>query len=154
MSYSAKYASLHVIRSARLGDAAEVARLSAELGYPASEADISARLAALLPLHEHHVAVAEADGKLLGFAAVEIRTLLVSGRKAELMGLVVGSEARGRGVGKSLVRAAEEWSRAQGVGRMTVRSNIARPESHGFYECVGYMRNKSQHVYFKELDGG
>lgn len=154
MSHSDTQESRLATRPARVADAAEVARLSAELGYPASEADMSARLAALLPLHEHHVVVAEADGKLLGFAAVEIRTLLVSGRKAELMGLVVRSDARDMGVGKSLVRAAEEWSRAQGVGTMTVRSNTARSESHGFYERLGYMRNKSQYVYFKELDGG
>ena len=109
------------------------------------------RLVLLLPLAGHHVLVAGSGAELLGFAAVEIRMLLVSGRKAELMGLVVGSDARLMGVGMALVRAAEEWSRAQGVDRMLVRSNAARRESHGFYERLGYTRTKSQHVYLKEL---
>ena len=142
------------VRVARIGDAAEIARLSGELGYPVSVDEMADRLAVLLPLAGHHVAVVESGMELLGFAAVEIRTLLVSGRKAELMGLVVGSDARRMGVGTALVRAAEEWSRAQGIDRMTVRSNTARKESHGFYERLGYTRAKSQHVYFKELAGG
>ena len=142
------------VRAARAGDAAGIARLSGELGYPVSADEMADRLTVLLRLAGHHVAVAESGVELLGFAAVEIRMLLVSGSKAELMGLVVGSDARRMGVGTALVRAAEEWCRAQGVDRMTVRSNTARKESHGFYERLGYTRAKSQHVYLKELAGG
>lgn len=142
------------IRSARVDDAAAVAKLSGELGYPASSEDMAARLAELLPLSAHHVIVAESEGKLLGFAAVEVRMLLVSGAKAELMGLVVGADARRLGVGKALMDAAKEWSRAQGMAKMMVRSNTVRTESHAFYERLGYAHTKSQHVYVKELAGG
>jgi hypothetical protein len=34
---------------------------------------------------------------------------------------------------------------------IVVRSNVLRPESHGFYESLGYIRTKSQHVYSKCL---
>lgn len=141
------------VRPARAGDAAEITRLSEELGYPAAAKDMAERLAALLQRPEHGVVVAESDGKLLGWAAVEVRTLLVSGRKAELMGLVVDSKARRRGVGLALVRAAEEWVRKQGIDLMTVRSNVVRAESHPFYERLGYTHTKSQHVYRKRFDG-
>jgi len=140
------------IRPARIGDAAEIARLSEELGYPAAAKDMAERLAALLQRPEHGVVVAESCGNLLGWAAVEARTLLVTGRKAELMGLVVDSKARRRGVGLALVRAAEEWAREQGIDLMTVRSNAVRTESHPFYERLGYTHTKSQHVYLKRLD--
>jgi hypothetical protein len=33
-----------------------------------------------------------------------------------------------------------------------VRSNTARIASHPFYEGLGFVRRKSQHVYFKSLD--
>lgn len=153
MSGSDEHLSLPAIRPAIVGDAGEIARLSAILGYAAAEAEMAERLAALLPLPKHGILVAETGGRLLGWAAVEIRTLLVSGRKAELMGLVVAPEARRRGVGRALVQAAEDWVRAQGLDRMGLRSNTLRAESHPFYERLGYERTKSQHVYLKRFGG-
>lgn len=140
------------IRLARIDDAAGIARLSGELGYPLTEDDMASRLAKLLPVPEHFVVVAETGGDLLGWAAVEIRMQIVSGRKAELMGLVVGANARRMGVGKALVRATENWVREQGFDKMTVRSNAARLESHPFYERLGYERSKTQHVYIRQFD--
>jgi hypothetical protein len=32
-----------------------------------------------------------------------------------------------------------------------VRSNAARAESHPFYEALGYVRSKTQHVYTKTI---
>lgn len=139
------------IRPARVTDAAEIARLAGELGYPASQPDMQARLAEVLARPEHHVLVAESGGALLGWAAAEIRTLLVSGRKAELMGLVVATQARRLGVGKTLVEAIQRWGAEQGCDRLTVRSNVARTESHPFYERLGYARTKTQHVYLKRF---
>ncbi|MGH9068064.1 MAG: GNAT family N-acetyltransferase [Acidimicrobiales bacterium] len=150
MSNSGK--SLPDFRLAQVEDAAEITRLAAELGYPASVQDMASRLATLLPLPEHFVVVAESGGALLGWAAVEIRMQLVSGRKAELMGLVVDANARRMGIGKALVRATENWVREQGFDKMTVRSSAARPESHPFYERLGYERSKTQHVYIKHFD--
>jgi hypothetical protein len=34
---------------------------------------------------------------------------------------------------------------------MAVRSNVARAESHPFYERLGYVRTKTQHAYRKRL---
>lgn len=87
----------------------------------------------------------------LGWAAAEIRMLLVSGRKAELMGLVVSVRARREGVVKALVEATEGWVCKQGLNAMTVRSNVLRPESHPFYEKLGYKPLKTQHVYVKRF---
>lgn len=75
--------------------------------------------------------------------------LLESGERAELVGLVVRSDARRIGVGKALVLAAEHWASAQGLQTITVRSNIVRAESHPFYESIGYVRKKTQHTYAK-----
>lgn len=140
------------LRLARLDDAAGIARLAAELGYPADAADMRTRLAAVLALADHHVVVAESGGALLGWAAVEVRSLLIAPRKPELMGLVVAANARRLGVGRALVAAAEHWAAARGGERMTVRSNAARRESHPFYERLGYTRSKTQHVYVKRLE--
>jgi GNAT superfamily N-acetyltransferase len=107
----------------------------------------------LLPSPAHFVAVAERSGSLLGWVAAERRMLLESGERAELVGLVVGAAARRAGVGKALVSAAEQWATAQQLKVISVRSNIARLESHPFYESIGYARKKTQHSYAKELAG-
>jgi GNAT superfamily N-acetyltransferase len=138
-------------RPARSGDAAEIARLAGELGYPATTVDMASRLAVLLVHPSHHVQVAEAAGALLGWIAVERRLSLESGERIEIVGLVVGNAARRRGVGSMLLADAEQWARAQGFAAITVRSNVLREASHPFYEREGYVRHKTQHVYTKAL---
>ena len=41
--------------------------------------------------------------------------------------------------------------RRRGLGVIAVRSNVARTESHPFYERLGYVRTKTQHAYRKHL---
>jgi GNAT superfamily N-acetyltransferase len=77
--------------------------------------------------------------------------LLESGRRCELLGLVVDARHRGRGVGRRLVAAVEDWAAERGLDQMAVRSNVARTESHPFYERLGYARVKTQHSYRKSL---
>ena len=114
--------SAYDIRAARASDAAEIARLTTELGYPASVEQTASRLAALLPLADRFlVVVAEADGHFLGWIAAEHRLLLHSEARAELIGLVVGSDARRRGVGQALVGAAEKWAVGRGLTGISVR---------------------------------
>ena len=142
----------HRLRLALPDDAAEIARLSAELGYPASTAEISERLAQLRERPEHRVFVAIGGNKqLLGWLAVERHLLLVYGTQVEIVGLVVDRGARCLGVGKALVTAAENWARDQGLQKIAVRSNAVRPDSHPFYERLGFQRVKTQHVYAKRL---
>lgn len=140
------------IRSANPADAADIARLSTELGYPATAQEIFSRLSELLALTKQFVAVAvESDSRLLGWVAAEHRLTLESGARAELVGLVVTATARRQGVGRALVAAAERWAAEQGLGVISVRSNIARTASHTFYQGLGYTRKKTQHTYNKPL---
>jgi GNAT superfamily N-acetyltransferase len=96
------------------------------------------------------VATTAAD-EVLGWLHGAEQELLESGRRCEILGLVVGEGARGQGVGRRLVEAVEAWARGRGLGRMTVRSNVARSDSHPFYERLGYARSKTQHAYRKAL---
>ena len=139
------------IRRARFADAAEMARLADELGYPMSSTEMARRLAVLLPNEHHHVAVVAPGERLLGWMHVEQRFSLEGGERVELMGLVVDSTARRRGWGRELVAVAESWALARGLSSLTVRSNTARELSHGFYESLGYSRSKTQHVYSKVI---
>ncbi|HVD32140.1 MAG TPA: GNAT family N-acetyltransferase, partial [Gemmatimonadales bacterium] len=67
--------------------------------------------------------------------------------------LVVDPAYRSHGVGRGLVTAVEQWAANRGLEQMTVRSNVARAESHPFYQRLGYIRTKTQHAYRKALSG-
>jgi GNAT superfamily N-acetyltransferase len=145
-------AGIALIRGATLGDAAEIARLSAQLGYPAGIAVFADRLARLLPLPTHAVLVCEGDdGRLSGFIGLEQRLMIESGDKAEVVGLVVDADARRTGAGRRLIAAAEAWARTRGLRELFLRSNVVRPEAHAFYPALGFERCKTQHVYRKAL---
>lgn len=140
------------IAVAREEDAAEIACLAAELGYPVAVDVLRANLAAMLASPRHLILVVPAgDGNLLGWIGVERRLSLESGEAIEISGLVVGLAARRLGVGRALVAAAEAWAMEQGFASIRVRSNVARAESRSFYRSLGFRLRKSQHVYDKEI---
>jgi GNAT superfamily N-acetyltransferase len=146
------------IRDAVPADAAELARLSAQLGYPADVAVFAARLRRLLdsPLHAVMVAAREpvpatADGALSGLIGLEHRITLENDERAEIVGLVVDAATRRAGVGRALVAAAEQWTRRRGLDTLFLRSNVVRPEAHAFYPGLGFDRTKTQHVYAKRV---
>ena len=140
------------LRRARLEDAAEIARLMTELGYPVEARAILPRLQALL-VHPDHLVTVAAGPKdhLSGVIMAEHRALLLYGSQVEIMGLSVGADARRMGLGRALVKAVEDWARQFGSNKIVVRSNVVRPESHPFYEKIGYERKKTQHVYARPL---
>jgi ribosomal protein S18 acetylase RimI-like enzyme len=141
------------IRPADQEDAAEIARLSGQLGYPVARDEVRARLAALLADERHHVVVAAREaGVLAGWVHVAHRISLEGGERAELMGLVVDSSVRREGVGAGLVQAAEGWASERDLASITVRSNVTRDEAQAFYDALGYRRSKTQHAYEKALD--
>jgi GNAT superfamily N-acetyltransferase len=142
------------IRRAELGDAPEMARLAAELGYPASPSEMRERLERLLPESRHHVVVGSGkSGRLSGWMHVEHRTSIEGGDRAELVGLVVDSTARRVGIGRELIEVAERWASAKGLPHLTVRSNTERRSSHPFYESMGFRCTKTQHVYVRITTG-
>jgi GNAT superfamily N-acetyltransferase len=140
------------IRTAVLGDAPRLAALSGVLGYPVGEATLALRLGNLLTRDEDIVLVAQAaSGHVVGWLHGAQQESLESGRRCEILGLVVDAAYRGQGVGRRLVAAVEEWGATRGLEQMVVRSNVVRTESHPFYERLGYVRAKTQHAYRKSL---
>ena len=141
-----------IVRRAVPADAARLAALSGVLGYPVDEGGFGRRLEAILARPQDVVLVAEpSPGEVVGWLHGQEQELLESGRRCEIVGLVVDAAQRSRGTGRRLVQAVEAWAREHGLDLMTVRSNVIRTESHPFYERLGYTRNKTQHAYRKAL---
>jgi GNAT superfamily N-acetyltransferase len=142
------------IRSAQLDDAPEMARLSAQLGYPMSAEEMAQLVGKLLAGSQHFIAVAPGEREsLLGWIHAEHRFSL-EGECTEIMGLVVDTKARRGGTGRALVDAAERWAAERGLREVAVRSNVVRELSHPFYVALGFTRKKTQHVYRKAVQTG
>jgi GNAT superfamily N-acetyltransferase len=139
------------IRLATVADAAPIALLATQLGYPADPGQMRLRLEKILGRSDHLVVVAENHEGVCGWLQACCTDVLESGFRAEIVGLVVGENARRQGVGRLLVDRAETWATAAGAGAIVVRSNVTRVESHAFYPALGYATAKTQTVYRKRL---
>jgi GNAT superfamily N-acetyltransferase len=138
-----------------LADAAILADLAGQLGYPTTEAELAERLRRVLGSANDAVLVAVTDGdRPIGWVHVGRELLLEATDTASLQGLVVDEAHRSGGVGAELLAAAEDWARANGCTRMTVRSRVARERAHRFYEREGYLLEKTSHVFRKSLVSG
>ena len=140
------------IRAPELSDIPRLCELSTQLGYPVAAADLSRRLTHLLARTDHHLLLGESpSGQVVGWIHGGEEWILESEPFCEILGLVVDQGSRGKGIGRVLVAAVETWARERGIDSIRVRSNVARAESHPFYERLGFTRINSQHVYRKAL---
>jgi amino-acid N-acetyltransferase len=94
------------------------------------------KLGRLLPRTRHeledltrHGFVAVSDGKILGFAALEIYSI----KLAELRSLAVSSDHQGKGIGKELVHACIERARSHNVFEV-----MAITSSDEFFQRCGF----------------
>jgi GNAT superfamily N-acetyltransferase len=141
------------IRPARIEDAAALAVLTSELGYPVAAEAMRERLGAVLGAPQHNalfVSCSDEDVPV-GWIHVGERKLLEADTYCEIMGLIVGAADRRQGRAGRLIAAAERWAIEHGHRQLRVSSNILRAESHPFYERAGYRRIKTQHVYSRVL---
>lgn len=136
------------IRNATLADADSMAELSEQLGYPSLVQQIIKRLSRILRSREHLVLVASLpDGLVAGWIHVYVALRVESDPFAELGGFIVAEGLRSRGLGRSLLEAAEEWVREQGVRKLRVRTRSNRRDAQAFYQHLGFTQTKEQHVY-------
>ncbi len=138
------------VREATRDDATALAGLVTQLGYPSREEEIAARLTAL-PLAEHGVLAAEMDGAVAGLVHVQRLVSLVLDATAEIGALVVDEKWRGQGIGRALLKAAEDWARQKGCSQLLVRANIVRRRAHEFYFRNGFRQVKTSLTLVRRL---
>jgi GNAT superfamily N-acetyltransferase len=140
------------VRRARATDAARIAELSGQLGYPTTEKQMKVRLKDALRDKDGACFVAESrESGLIGWIHVSTTPLLEVERRAEVNGLVVDETTRSQGAGTLLLAAAEKWARGKRCKSMSVRSNVLRERAHGFYLRNGYEHYKTQKAFRKGL---
>ncbi|MGK9231487.1 GNAT family N-acetyltransferase [Inquilinus limosus] len=127
------------VRHATAADAAALAHLMAELGYPTSPEEMAARMEAIRGRADHATFVAEEGGVVAGMVGVTVSpSLYRSDLLGAIVALVVSSEFRGRGIAALLVDRGEQWLRHRGAKRATVNPSTHRQDAHRLYARLGY----------------
>jgi GNAT superfamily N-acetyltransferase len=131
-----------MIRRAEASDAQALSALLTQLGYPSSVSEIAARLDALNAFSRAVALVAiNGFGEVVGLVTGHLFPSIHDNHPvAWLTTLVVLEDARGAGIGSSLVNHIEEWAMQNGSKRLAVTSASHREEAHAFYEKRGYER--------------
>jgi GNAT superfamily N-acetyltransferase len=128
------------------GDAAAVAGLLGELGYPILENELVLRLAAD-GSPSFDVFVLESAGKVVGCMSLTYTPYFADGSVlCRVTALVVASSQRGRGLGALLVAKAVEEGRRHSCSAVELTAADWRADAHRFYEGVGFSRTSVRFI--------
>ena len=126
-----------------------------DLGYEECTLQILEKQFAGLDNSREAVFVAEvSDGDyshIAGVIHVEKYNVLYFPTMANILGLAVASDCRRQGIGSALLKRAEEWAQEKGIGSMRLNSGGNRTQAHEFYRAQGYVDDKNQLRFIKEL---
>ena len=141
-----------IVRTAGRDDAGPVAALAAQLGYDEAEDEIRRRIEEIRAQGngEIYVAVVPPD-IVVGWIQVFALLLVEMPPLAEVGGIVVDSRYRRIGVGRSLMEAAEQWARQNGLTTLRLRSSSRREEAHDFCRRLGYREGAAATMFSKLL---
>jgi N-acetylglutamate synthase-like GNAT family acetyltransferase len=139
------------LRLARPEDAARLAQLLGQLGYPTSPKEAARRLHVLADSDADEVWVAERDGTVVGLVAIHISGALeLDGDVAKVGAIVVDEAARRQGVGEQLMAVAEREARRRGCVLLFLTTAERRKDAHAFYRGLGF--DETGRRFAKELD--
>ena len=139
------------IRKLTMEDAQAICEISVEgLGYNC-DLNLVQRKIQNLDLKREAVFVCELDGKVAGYIHVEHYDTLYFETMANILALSVKKEFQKLGVGKALLLEAENWAKENGIKMMRLNSGINRKNAHSFYEHLGYVSEKDQKRFIKNL---
>ena len=129
------------IISVRAEELQAVAHLAAKLWeHPAEE--LQEEFAALLSDPDAALFAAKRDEAVVGFAQCQLRHDYVEGTSSSPVGYLEGiwvEEAhRNRGIAAALLRACEEWARAQGCTEFASDCELTNTDSIRFHEAMGF----------------
>jgi aminoglycoside 6'-N-acetyltransferase I len=149
------------IRLATPSDVAALAPLRASLWLESSYVHHAAELSAVLGgsserTYPLFIFVAEEkDGTLVGFLEANLRSAADGCDERLPVGYVEGwfvqEDHRGKGEGTALLRAAEDWARAQGCTEMASDTSIDNHMSQRVHEACGFAVAARSILYRKRL---
>jgi ribosomal protein S18 acetylase RimI-like enzyme len=139
-----------MIRAAEGNDAPALAELMTQLGYQTTAEEMRERLRFILNHRDFATFVAVEENEVYGMIGLSASIGYEhNDRTGRIMALVVHERMRGRGIGRALLTAAEDYFARARVVRVVLTSRFTREKAHAFYESLGYARTGLR--FMKEL---
>ncbi len=140
------------IRRAQPEDAERIFELDRDcLGYAFPIERTQKRLEHCLNRSSHFLAVALAEGRIAGYVHACEYDCVYAPLLADIRGIAVEPSYQGKGIGKQLLQAAEDWARRHGCAGVRLVSGYDRTGAHAFYEHCGYGNRKDQKNFKKDF---
>jgi ribosomal protein S18 acetylase RimI-like enzyme len=138
-------------RTATINDAKELKRLNDAFNGDNSNT-VEGIAQGLLRTDAETVFVAEADGRLLGFLCGQLlKSICYSVFYVEITELFVDEGFRGQGIGKGLIRFAENHYLKQDIHDFQLFTGRSNTIAQAFYEHMGYRRHDE--ILYRKQDG-
>ena len=138
------------IRRAVEEDAGRICEINeSALGYSYPPAETRQRLKSILARGEERIFVACLDGEIVGYIHGSGYECLYCAPLKNIMALAVDDRYRGRGAGRILLKAMENWAKECGCAGIRLVSGFDRLGAHEFYRRCGYSHRKDQKNFIK-----
>ena len=141
-----------IIRKAIVSDSITLTRLSEQLGYSTTVEKVTEHVKYLLNKQDYNIFVADFNNIVIGFISLEKYDLFYYPSGINITGLVVDINYRNKGIGQQLLYVAEKNAIENGLKYVRANSGSQRIEAHRFYRKNGYINEKDQKRFIKNLN--
>ncbi|MDQ0207524.1 GNAT family N-acetyltransferase [Alkalicoccobacillus murimartini] len=91
--------------------------------------------------NKENVYIAECNGAMLGYIELAIQEDYFTNRKqAYVSAIAVSEKGEGKGIGKELMKQAEEWAADQGLTEIILDVFLNNKRAVSVYEHLGYQK--------------
>lgn len=141
------------IREAVLSDAEALTFINrTSLGYDYPLDETKKALADLLNQTDNKLLVCLIDDQLCGYIHGAIYQTIYAPKMINILALSIDTDFHGKGCGKALMTAMEQWADTVGATGIRLNSGENRTEAHRFYEHIGFTKRKNQASYYRMLN--
>lgn len=143
------------VRAATAADAGAWSRLRQALWPDADPAQHAGDIEQMLARPGAAVAflIVDADGHARGFAEASLRSDYVNGTDGSPVGFLEGwyvqADWRGRGAGRALIAAVEQWTSLRGASELASDALLDNEVGHRAHEACGFEQTERV-VYFRK----
>lgn len=136
-------------RTAKIEDISDITRLMNEFhSKPTTENELKKQLETIIASDRSDI-ILVSDDTIVNAMAIVDTLLKLPKVECRINEVVVSEQVRGKGYGKILMKACEQWAWNHGASFIELSSRPSREAANGLYQTIGYKK-KDTNVYVLE----